>query len=200
MGPTTSGGWSCPPYRVRALRALLPLTRAARGWSQLLPADHGTRCSPNPGRRDPRPAHGPTPLQLPRLRGYTGSGHASSPPSRVIPGGRSLSREIPLPGLLPSSLKPESATLETLWISPARSRSFAMTGFVRTHSRSMSAPSSVINSIGAPGWLSGWASAFGSGHDPGSWDRVPHQASCVLLPLPLPLRPTRVHALSLSNK
>ena len=30
-----------------------------------------------------------------------------------------------------------------------------------------------------PGWLSGWASAFGSGHDPlGSWDGVLHQAPC----------------------
>ena len=32
--------------------------------------------------------------------------------------------------------------------------------------------------IGMPGWLSGWASAFGSGRDPGIWDLVPHQAPC----------------------
>ena len=34
---------------------------------------------------------------------------------------------------------------------------------------------------GAPGWLSGWASTFDLGHDPGSWhgvswDGVPHRA------------------------
>ena len=29
--------------------------------------------------------------------------------------------------------------------------------------------------MGAPGWLSGWASAFGSGCDPGVWDWVPHR-------------------------
>ena len=29
-----------------------------------------------------------------------------------------------------------------------------------------------------PGWLSSLASAFGSGHDPGIWDRVPHRAPC----------------------
>ena len=29
--------------------------------------------------------------------------------------------------------------------------------------------------MGTPGWLSGSASAFGSGHDPRSWDRVAHQ-------------------------
>ena len=28
-----------------------------------------------------------------------------------------------------------------------------------------------------PGWLSGWVSAFGSGHDPGIWDQVSHWAS-----------------------
>ena len=42
-----------------------------------------------------------------------------------------------------------------------------------------------------PGWLSSWASAFGSGHNPGSWDRVLHQALCsagsLLLPLPMSL-------------
>ena len=31
---------------------------------------------------------------------------------------------------------------------------------------------------GMPGWLSGWAPAFGSGRDPGVWDRVPHWAPC----------------------
>ena len=30
-----------------------------------------------------------------------------------------------------------------------------------------------------PGWLSGWAPAFGSGCDPQSKDRVPHQAPCM---------------------
>ena len=35
-----------------------------------------------------------------------------------------------------------------------------------------------IKSLGAPEWLSGWASAFGSGHDSGSADRVPHLAPC----------------------
>ena len=29
-----------------------------------------------------------------------------------------------------------------------------------------------------PGWLSGQVSAFGSEHDPGSWDQVPTQAPC----------------------
>ena len=32
--------------------------------------------------------------------------------------------------------------------------------------------------LGAPGWLSGWASAFGSGHDPGIQAWVLHQAPC----------------------
>ena len=41
--------------------------------------------------------------------------------------------------------------------------------------------------MGAPGWLSSWASAFGSavgrlplaeGVIPGSWDRIPHRAPC----------------------
>ena len=32
------------------------------------------------------------------------------------------------------------------------------------------------HTIGTPGWLSGWASAFGSGHDLRIWDRVPHWA------------------------
>ena len=31
---------------------------------------------------------------------------------------------------------------------------------------------------GCPGWLKGWASAFGSGPDPRVWDRVPRQAPC----------------------
>ena len=38
---------------------------------------------------------------------------------------------------------------------------------------------------GTPGWLSGWASAFGSGRDLRVWDRVP--ARSPLLPLPLSL-------------
>ena len=38
-----------------------------------------------------------------------------------------------------------------------------------------------LGMLGAPGWLSSWASAFGSGHDPGvlgSWDGILHQAPC----------------------
>ena len=31
---------------------------------------------------------------------------------------------------------------------------------------------------GMPGWLSSWASAFCSGPDPGSGERIPHQAPC----------------------
>ena len=31
---------------------------------------------------------------------------------------------------------------------------------------------------GTPGWLSGWASAFGSGHDPRFRDQIPHWAPC----------------------
>ena len=48
--------------------------------------------------------------------------------------------------------------------------------------------------IGEPGWLSGWASAFGSGHDPGSWDQVLHRAPCSVGSLLLPFPPA--HALS----
>ena len=32
--------------------------------------------------------------------------------------------------------------------------------------------------MGTPGWLSCWASAFGSGHDQGVWDRLLHLAPC----------------------
>ena len=32
---------------------------------------------------------------------------------------------------------------------------------------------------GTPGWLSGWASAFGSERDPGAQDRVPRRAPCM---------------------
>ena len=31
---------------------------------------------------------------------------------------------------------------------------------------------------GMPGWLSGWAPAFGSGRDPRIQDQVPHRAPC----------------------
>ena len=43
---------------------------------------------------------------------------------------------------------------------------------------------------GAPGWHSGWASAFGSGRDPGVMGSSPTSGSSamsLLLPLPLPL-------------
>ena len=44
--------------------------------------------------------------------------------------------------------------------------------------------------VGAPGWHSGWASAFGSGRDPGVMGSSPTPASSttsLLLPLSLPL-------------
>ena len=43
---------------------------------------------------------------------------------------------------------------------------------------------------GAPGWHSGWASAFGPGRDPGVMGSSPSSGSSamsLLLPLPLPL-------------
>ena len=51
-------------------------------------------------------------------------------------------------------------------------------------------------SLGAPGRLHGWASAFGSGHDPGVLGWSPHQVPVrsLLLPLPMSL------PLSLVNK
>ena len=58
---------------------------------------------------------------------------------------------------------------------------------------------------GAPGWLSrlSSASAFGSGHDLGSWDRAPCQGLCsaesLLLTVPLPLLPSHSCSLSLSQ-
>ena len=49
--------------------------------------------------------------------------------------------------------------------------------------------------LGTPGWLSGWASAFGLGRDAGSGDWVPHQAPC--MEPDARLNPwTRDHALS----
>ena len=45
-------------------------------------------------------------------------------------------------------------------------------------------------SLGAPGWRSRWASAFGSGRDPGVLGSSPtsgSSAGSLLLPLPLPL-------------
>ena len=39
--------------------------------------------------------------------------------------------------------------------------------------KKLHAPRCEILLKGAPGWLSGGASAFGSGCDPRSWDRVP---------------------------
>ena len=45
----------------------------------------------------------------------------------------------------------------------------------------------VLKILGTPGWLSGQASAFGSGCDPRSRDRVPHQVPAWSLLLPLPL-------------
>ena len=37
-------------------------------------------------------------------------------------------------------------------------------------------PTSLRELLGAPGWCSGWVSAFSSGHDPrGSWDPFQHQ-------------------------
>ena len=42
--------------------------------------------------------------------------------------------------------------------------------------------------VGAPGWLSGWVSAFGSGHDPGVLGSTPISGSLagrLLLPLPM---------------
>ena len=35
-----------------------------------------------------------------------------------------------------------------------------------------------------PGWRSGWAPAFSSGHDPEIRDRIPHQAPCKEPPSP----------------
>ena len=41
--------------------------------------------------------------------------------------------------------------------------------------------------LGKPGWLSGWASAFGSGHDPGVLGLNPASESAGSLPMSLPL-------------
>ena len=51
------------------------------------------------------------------------------------------------------------------------------------------------NLYGTRGWLSGWVSAFGSGHDPGSWDWV-------LNPTPQrePASPSSYVSVSLMNK
>ena len=46
-------------------------------------------------------------------------------------------------------------------------------------------------SLGTPGWLSSWAAAFSSGHDPGIQDqalhRVPARSLLLRLPMSLPL-------------
>ena len=59
--------------------------------------------------------------------------------------------------------------------------------------------------MGAPGWHSGWASAFGSGRDPGVMRSIGtsgFSAGSMLLPVPLPLLvfPLRWLSLSLSIK
>ena len=52
--------------------------------------------------------------------------------------------------------------------------------------------------IGTPGWLSGWAVAFGLGPDPRIQDQVPHRAPVGSLLPPLPVALTLSFSLRLS--
>ena len=57
----------------------------------------------------------------------------------------------------------------------------AWTGLGSLGQRAGNCPIMSLQNPGCLGWLSGWASAFGSGRDTRSWDQVPHQAPHISL-------------------